>query len=92
MAAAITTAVAGIMAVVDTTAPPVIMAEVDTITPPAVMAALHHQARRGHHAHRGHGHHHSHARRFWRGHWYAYGVGSCWRWSNYYDEFVWVCR
>jgi hypothetical protein len=30
-------------------------------------------------------------RRYWGGRWWAYGVGSCWRWSPYYDRFVWVC-
>jgi len=31
-----------------------------------------------------------HRRRFWRGRWWAYGVGSCWRITpaGYY---VWVC-
>lgn len=38
--------------------------------------------------HRGHWRGH---RRYWRGRWWAYGVGSCWRWSPYYDRFVWVC-
>lgn len=28
-------------------------------------------------------------RRFWRGRWWAYGVGSCWRWSPI--GYVWVC-
>jgi hypothetical protein len=54
--------------------------------------AMHDRGGRGRHVGRGHGHHHSHARRFWHGRWFVYGVGPCWRWSNYYDEFVWVCR
>src|SRR5262245_4197310 len=28
-------------------------------------------------------------RRFWRGRWYAYGVGPCWRPSPI--DFVWIC-
>src|SRR6185437_4170828 len=56
---------------------------------------MHHRgSHRGHGHHSGHHgrrHHHSHARHFWHGRWYVYGVGPCWRWSNYYDEFVWVC-
>jgi len=45
-----------------------------------------------HWAGRGHwrGHYRGH-RRYWHGRWWAYGVGSCWRWSPYYDRFVWVC-
>lgn len=39
---------------------------------------------------RGGGHYGGH-RRYWRGRWWAYGVGSCWRWSPYNDRFVWVC-
>lgn len=32
-----------------------------------------------------------HVRRFWRGRWWAYGVGSCWRLTP--DGFyVWVCN
>lgn len=35
--------------------------------------------------------HHSHGRHFWRGRWWAYGVGPCWVWSSYYDEYIWQC-
>jgi hypothetical protein len=28
-------------------------------------------------------------RRYWRGRWWPYGVGSCWRWSPI--GYVWVC-
>ena len=48
----------------------------------------------GHHGHYGysyHGHHHHHHGRFWHGRWWAYGIGSCWRWSPTYGEYVWVC-
>ena len=41
--------------------------------------------------HRYHGGiHYGHVRRYWHGQWWAYGVGSCWRWTpdGYY---VWVC-
>lgn len=41
-----------------------------------------------HWGHRGHWRGH---RRYWHGRWWAYGVGYCWRWSPYYDRFVWVC-
>ena len=34
---------------------------------------------------------HHHGRRFWHGRWYAYGVGSCWKWSYRLDGYVWVC-
>jgi hypothetical protein len=27
--------------------------------------------------------------RFWRGQWFAYGVGPCWAWSPV--GYVWVC-
>jgi hypothetical protein len=27
--------------------------------------------------------------RFWRGQWFAYGVGPCWAWSPI--GYVWVC-
>jgi len=29
------------------------------------------------------------ARRYWRGRWWAYGVGSCWRWTDI--GYVWIC-
>lgn len=29
-------------------------------------------------------------RRYWGGRWYAYGVGSCWRWTDI--GYVWICR
>ncbi len=29
-------------------------------------------------------------RRYWRGRWYAYGVGSCWRWTDI--GYVWICH
>jgi hypothetical protein len=32
-----------------------------------------------------------HHRHFWHGRWWAYGVGSCWAWSDDYGEYVWVC-
>jgi hypothetical protein len=28
-------------------------------------------------------------RRYWRGRWWAYGVGSCWRWTDI--GYVWIC-
>ena len=37
-------------------------------------------------------HDHDHSRHFWHGTWYEYGVGPCWRWSDDYDEYVWVCE
>ncbi len=30
-----------------------------------------------------------HARRYWGGRWWAYGVGSCWRWTDI--GYVWIC-
>jgi hypothetical protein len=32
-----------------------------------------------------------HRRHFWHGRWWYYGVGPCWRWSDVYGEYVWVC-
>jgi hypothetical protein len=32
-----------------------------------------------------------HRRHFWHGRWWYYGVGPCWVWSDYYDEYVWAC-
>jgi hypothetical protein len=29
-------------------------------------------------------------RRHWRGRWWAYGVGSCWRWTDI--GYVWICN
>jgi hypothetical protein len=29
-------------------------------------------------------------RRYWGGRWWAYGVGSCWRWTDI--GYVWICR
>ena len=34
---------------------------------------------------------HDHPRRFWRGAWWNYGVGSCWQRSVNDDGYVWVC-
>jgi hypothetical protein len=45
----------------------------------------------GHGYHYGRGHHFSHARHWYHGRWWYYGVGSCWQWSDDYDEYVWVC-
>jgi hypothetical protein len=39
------------------------------------------------HAFVGGGHH----RHFWHGRWWAYGIGPCWVWSDFYSEYVWVC-
>jgi hypothetical protein len=36
-------------------------------------------------------HEHDHSRHFWHGTWWDYGVGSCWQWSDDYDEYLWVC-
>lgn len=44
----------------------------------------------GKHPH-GNGHHYSHHRHHWHGVWWAYGVGSCWVWDDYYGEYYWVC-
>jgi hypothetical protein len=32
---------------------------------------------------------HGTGRRYWRGRWWAYGVGSCWRWTEI--GYVWIC-
>jgi hypothetical protein len=32
-----------------------------------------------------------HHRHFWHGRWWAYGIGPCWVWSDYYGEYVWAC-
>ena len=32
-----------------------------------------------------------HRRHFWHGRWWYYGVGPCWRWSDVYGEYIWVC-
>ena len=32
-----------------------------------------------------------HGRRFWHGRWWGYGIGPCWKWSDAYGEYVWVC-
>jgi hypothetical protein len=26
---------------------------------------------------------------FWRGHWWRYGIGACWRWTP--AEYIWIC-
>ena len=36
-------------------------------------------------------HHYSHRRHHWHGRWWAYGVGSCWAYSDRYDEYYWTC-
>jgi hypothetical protein len=38
-----------------------------------------------------HQHEHDHSRHFWHGTWWDYGIGPCWRWSDDYDEYLWVC-
>lgn len=54
--------------------------------------AIHSGARRIHSGHVHHGHaHHGHGRHFWHGRWWGYGIGPCWVWSDYYDEFIWQC-
>jgi hypothetical protein len=48
----------------------------------------------GHFAHFGGGpggHFWGHGRRFWHGHWWGYGVGPCWVWSDVYGQYVWAC-
>ncbi|TXT42924.1 MAG: hypothetical protein FD139_3304, partial [Methylocystaceae bacterium] len=29
--------------------------------------------------------------RWWRGRWWDYGVGRCWRWHPYRQTWMWVC-
>ncbi len=50
-----------------------------------------HYVARGHSVGGGHRGHHSHRRHFWHGIWYDYGIGPCWQYSDYYDEYIWVC-
>ena len=44
----------------------------------------------GHHGGWGGGGHHG-GGRWWRGRWWDYGVGSCWRWHPYRQAWIWVC-
>ena len=48
----------------------------------------HHYFHRHFHGYALHGYH---ARHYWGGRWWAYGVGSCWRWSEDDEELIWVC-
>ena len=37
-------------------------------------------------------HDHDRSRHFWHERWWDYGSGPCWRWSDEYDEYVWMCE
>jgi hypothetical protein len=45
----------------------------------------------GHHGGWRHGGWHGGPGRWWGGRYWAYGVGSCWRWNPYTGGWIWVC-